>query len=164
MEGYFSGKPLVGKGKGDVRSRSSTTPGRIPSVPGVLRRESYIAGGAPYMGSRIENIRRESTRSVVGEGLPSTLWDYLMLEMENQEVHEVEGYKSERLANFLRIPEKFEKVFPPLSCWMGGLMVVDLVWVGGLFGFVFAYVYDFTVESDSWRAHTFKEQVSEKSS
>jgi hypothetical protein len=87
-----------------------------------------------------------------------------MLEMENQEVHEVEGYKSERLANFLRIPEKLEKVFPPLTCGMGRLMVVDLVWVGGLFGFVFAYVYDFTVESDSCRAHTFKEQVSERAS
>jgi len=33
-----------------------------------------------------------------------------MLEMENQEVQEVEEYKSERLANFLHIPEKFEKV------------------------------------------------------
>ena len=77
----------------------------------ALRRGSHItSGAAPDLGSRIENIRRESTRSM-GDALPSTLWDYLMLEMENQEVHEVEGYKSERLANFLQIPEKFEKVF-----------------------------------------------------
>jgi len=161
VDGYFPGKPLVGGGKNDVRSRSSTTPGRDPSFPGVLRNGSYIAGSAPYMGSRIENIRRESTRSAVGEMLPSTLWDYLMLEMENQEVQEVEGYKSERLANFLRIPEKFEKVSSSLV--VRGLMVVNLVWMGGLFGFVFAYVYDFTVESYSDIAYTSTEQVSEKS-
>ena len=120
-----------------------------------------MSGSAPYMGSRIENIRRESTRSVVGETLPSTLWDYLMLEMENQEVHEVEGYKSERLANFLRIPEKLEKVSP--SIVVRWLMVVDLVWVGGLFGFVFAYVYDFAVESYTVNAYSSAEQVSKKS-
>ena len=110
MEEYFIAKPLVENG--DVRVRSSTTPGRIPSVPVALRRGSHISGSAPYMGSRIENIRQESTRSV-GDALPSTLWDYLMLEMENQEVRGVEEYKSERLANFLRIPEKFEKAIPP---------------------------------------------------
>jgi hypothetical protein len=33
-----------------------------------------------------------------------------MLEMDNYEVKEVEEYKKERLTNFLRIPETFEKV------------------------------------------------------
>jgi hypothetical protein len=55
---------------------------------------------------RLEHFRREDT-------LPSTLWDYLMLEMENHEVQDVEEYKKERLTNFLRIPVTFEKVINP---------------------------------------------------
>lgn len=98
----------------------------------------------------------------MGDALPSTLWDYLMLEMENQEVHEVEGYKSERLANFLQIPEKFEKVLP--AAVHGILIVVDLVWVGCLLGFVFAYVYHFTFKSGPGESCAFTQQVSEKSS
>jgi hypothetical protein len=105
-EGYFSGKHVSRSSNSDIRSRSSTTPGRMPFVPEIVRKGSNIGG-------RIENIRRESTRPMgpVGEDvLPSTLWDYLMLEMENQEVQGVEEHKKERLANFLRIPEMFETV------------------------------------------------------
>ena len=67
------------------------------------------------MGPRLEHMRRESTRSNVVENLPTTLWDYLMLEMETSEIQGVEEYKKERLSNFLRVPETFEKVFS-LKC------------------------------------------------
>ena len=42
-------------------------------------------------------------------------------------------------------------------------MVVDLVWMGGLFGFLSAYVYYIAIASGSGKSHPFKEQVSEKS-
>jgi hypothetical protein len=60
--------------------------------------------GRPHVVTpRLEHFRRE-------DALPSTLWDYLMLEMDNYEVQGVEEYKKERLTNFLRIPVTFEKV------------------------------------------------------
>ena len=81
------------------------------------------------MGSRLENIRRESTQSNVVENIPTTLWDYLMLEMETNEIRGVEEYKKERLSNFLRIPESLEKVSTSLS---QTLTLVNLVWMGCL--------------------------------
>jgi len=50
-------------------------------------------------------------RSTGLETLPTTLWDYLMIEMDTLEVQGVEEYKKERLYNFLRIPEAFERVY-----------------------------------------------------
>ena len=64
------------------------------------------------MTPRLDILRRDSARQ---EALPTTLWDYLMIEMENFDVHGVEEYKKERLSNFLRIPQTFEKV-----CYHGG--------------------------------------------
>jgi hypothetical protein len=98
-DGYFTIKP-------DSRSRSTTTPGILPT-PGVIPRRSYIAENRPLVTPRLEPLRRDSARQ---EGLPSTLWDYLMIEMENFDVQGVEEYKKERLSNFLTIPQTFEKV------------------------------------------------------
>lgn len=66
-----------------------------------------------------------------------------MIEMENFDVQGVEEYKKERLSNFLRIPQTFEKVF---YLWKRHVLtLVNLVWMVCLFGFVFAYVHDTTV-------------------
>jgi hypothetical protein len=94
--------------KPDSRSRSTTTPGILPT-PGVIpqRRGSFFADNRPLLTPRLEILRRDSARL---DALPSTLWDYLMIEMENFEPLGVEDYKKERLSNFLRIPQTFEKV------------------------------------------------------
>jgi len=105
-DGYFTIKP-------DSRSRSTTTPGTLPTPRVVpIRRGSHIAENRPMMTPRLDILRRDSARQ---EALPTTLWDYLMIEMENFDVHGVEEYKKERLSNFLRIPQTFEKV-----CYPGG--------------------------------------------
>jgi len=105
MEGnsYFTPKSRVS----DARSRSSTTPGVLPTprssvVPNIPK--------TPLVTPRLENLRRESNRGSKEEKLPTTLWDYLMLELDNSEIKGVEEYKRERLSNFLQIPESFEKV------------------------------------------------------
>ena len=126
---YFTGKPSVSS-ISDVRTRSSTTSGAIPpTLPVPIRQGSHITGGSSNMSPRLENIRREVTRSNVAENLPSTLWDYLMLEMETSEIKVVEEYKKERLYNFLRIPENLEKVFSSTGQM---LTLVNLVWMGCL--------------------------------
>ena len=120
-EGYFNVKP-------DSRGRSTTTPGILPT-PGVIpvRRGSFFAENRPLVTPRLETLRRDSSRL---DGLPTTLWDYLMIEMENFEPQGVEDYKKERLSNFLRIPQTFEKV---RDIWRIVLIVVNLVWMGCLF-------------------------------
>jgi len=128
-DGYFTIKPNMSSAT-DIRTRSFPTPSAIPHVVRTpLRRGSHVTGGSPSMGPRLEHMRRESTRSNVVENLPTTLWDYLMLEMETSEIQGVEEYKKERLSNFLRIPESFEKVF---SLTYLVLTIVNLVWVGCL--------------------------------
>ena len=86
-----------------ARHRTSTNPG-----PSVGRKGSHVSHVAP----RLETLRRETSRGM--DRLPSTLWDYLMIEMDTAEVKGVEEYKKERLYNFLRIPEAFERVSPSL--------------------------------------------------
>lgn len=114
----------------DVRTRSSTTLDAIPpTVRAPLHRVSHITGASSNMGSRLENIRRESTQSNVVENIPTTLWDYLMLEMETNEIRGIEEYKKERLSNFLRIPESLEKVFASTN---QALTLANLVWMGCL--------------------------------
>lgn len=153
--GYFTTKPstpLIS----DYRNRSSTTPGLPPSIPILLRRRgSHI--NPPNMPPRLEHIRRESNRSSNADNLPTTLWDYLILEMQNSEIKGVEEYKKERLSNFLRIPERFEKVY---RFWGRGLIVVNLVWMGGLSGFVFTYVYSFTSSCPSCNPQTHSKSIS----
>jgi hypothetical protein len=94
----------------DFRSRASTASGLLLTpIPVAARRSSHISGVPSETGPRLENGCREATRLKAG-ALPATLWDYLMLEMENSEIQGVEEYKKERLSNFLKIPESFEKV------------------------------------------------------
>ena len=117
------------------RHRSSTNPGIS-----VLRKGgSHVAH---VSNPRLDNLGRDSFRSTRCETLPTTLWDYLMIEMETSEVQGVEEYKKERLYNFLRIPDAFERVYTQ-RC---GLMCyeVDFLWMVGLCGFLFAYVYSST--------------------
>lgn len=104
--GYFTLKPNI-PSAADPRARSMTTNGVLPAN---VRRESFLTGSTPAMTPRLEALRRDSTWSNA-EKLPNTLWDYLMLELENFEIKGVDEYKKERLTNFLRIPETFEKVF-----------------------------------------------------
>ena len=107
---YFSAKATADVPL-DTRSRSSTTPGATStSLFATIPRGSHIIGSTPLVTPRLENIRRDSIRSNA-KVLPTTLWDYLILEMENFEVYGVEEYKKERLSNFLQIPESFEKVY-----------------------------------------------------
>lgn len=103
--GYFTPKlnPLDSP---NLRARSSTIPSG--SVPFGSRHGPHT-GGAANVSPRIKHIRHESLSSHA-EVLPTTLWDYLLLEMGNSEIQGVEDYKKERLSNFLRIPESFEKV------------------------------------------------------
>jgi len=100
---YFTPKSRVS----DPRTRSSTTPGVLPTP-----RSTGVQNIAktPLVTPRLENLRRESNRGFKEENLPTTLWDYLMLELDNSEIKGVEDYKRERLSNFLQIPEGFEKV------------------------------------------------------
>lgn len=105
IDGYFSSRSNVDTSS-DTRTRSSTTPGVVPSpIPVTIRRGPHMASNS--LTSRFESIRREPTRDRAA--LPTTLWDYLILEMENFEIRGVEEYKKERLSNFLRIPESFER-------------------------------------------------------
>ena len=86
------------------RHRSATNPG----ISVVRKSCSHV----PHVSTtRFENLRREPLRSTGLETLPTTLWDYLMIEMDTLEVQGVEEYKKERLYNFLRIPEAFERVY-----------------------------------------------------
>ena len=124
--GYLAVKHNVSSAS-DVRTRSSTASGAIPhAVRAPLLRGSHIVSGSSNMSSRLEHIKRESTRSNLADNLPTTLWDYLMLEMETKEIKGVEEYKKERLYNFLRIPESLEKVS---SSMIQMLTLVNLVWM-----------------------------------
>ena len=131
--GYFSIKPNFPSV--ETRSRATTTQG-VLATPFSTRKESFHTPGTPSLKPRLEALRRESMRSNV-ENIPTTLWDYLMLELEDFDVHGVEEYKKERLTNFLRIPETFEKVLMSLMV----LIAADMVWMDGLSGFLSAYVY-----------------------
>jgi len=103
------------------RHRSSTNPGIS-----VLRKGgSHVAH---VSNPRLDNLGRDSFRSTRCETLPTTLWDYLMIEMETSEVQGVEEYKKERLYNFLRIPDAFERV----CIHRIGLMCLKLIFFGWL--------------------------------
>jgi hypothetical protein len=91
-----------------TRHRTSTNPG-----VSVGRKGSHVSHVPP----RLETLRRETSRGM--DRLPSTLWDYLMIEMDTAEVKGVEEYKKERLYNFLRIPEAFERVSSFCVCFNG---------------------------------------------
>jgi hypothetical protein len=104
--GYFTSK-LNSPESPSSRARSSTTPSG--SAPTSIRHGPH-ASGAANISPRLKHIRRESMRSHV-ETLPTTLWDYLLLEMDNSDIRGVEEHKKERLSNFLRIPERLEKVY-----------------------------------------------------
>jgi hypothetical protein len=92
-----------------TRHRTLTNPG-----VSVGRKSSHVSHVPP----RLETLRRDTSRGM--DTLPSTLWDYLMIEMDTAEVKGVEEYKKERLYNFLRIPEAFERVPPFLSTVLMG--------------------------------------------
>jgi hypothetical protein len=87
----------------DSRTRSTTTPGGL-HLPLSVRRGSYLAS------TPMSTPRLERRQTMPADTLPATLWDYLMLELENFELQGVEEHKKERLANFLQIPESLEKV------------------------------------------------------
>jgi len=123
--GYFNLKPNIPPSV-DQRFRSTTTNGVLPTPSSM--NESFHTIGTPLVTPRLEVRRRDTMRSKA-ENLPSTLWDYLKLELENFDIQGVEEYKKERLTNFLRIPETFEKVACPKKL----ANAVNLVWVVCLF-------------------------------
>jgi hypothetical protein len=86
------------RGGGDIIVRSTTMSATTQTTePPTLRNTPAVpVGGSPRV-------------------LPSTLWHYLLLELGDFEVQRVEEYKQERLSNFLRVPETFEKVSPPYA-------------------------------------------------
>jgi hypothetical protein len=104
--GYFTLKPNVPSD--GLRTRSTTTHGILPPSTST-RKEFFHVSSTPLITPRLEALRRDTGRSNA-EKLPTTLLDYLMLELEDFDVKGVEEHKKERLRNFLRIPQTLEKV------------------------------------------------------
>jgi hypothetical protein len=100
----------------DTRNRSTTTPsvdsrGRSTTTPGGLHLPLSVRRGSYLASTPMATPRLERRQTIPADTLPTTLWDYLMLELENFEIKGVEEYKKERLRNFLQIPESLEKVY-----------------------------------------------------